>query len=565
MKKDYRRSLNRMTLYSSLATFVILVILPTIFIISFTFTRWNEIYVEVFANELIGNENWIQIQNVLIFSFKMAVCVVLFDLIFGIPLAYTLSRKKFPGKDLLEEIITLPLVIPTSGFGFATLISWTTAAGLGGFFGLETGLINLNLLIPLLNIPFLIFIVHVGLTLPYIVLTIRAKMDEVNPDFETASRTFGASSFTTFKRVLLPLTVPGIFSGSVMAFARSLGETGATMVVSGIYTTASIAIVRWVFEFKFAAASFLGCLLIVIAWILILPVELTVGMKIRSRAFRKITSGAGLKRMMLNLERFVSLRLSYVKDAAGLFIIIVTVIIPIVVVLHSIIPYWSQDPYTGKVTGSVLYQLFGPPNYFKSLMRATLTSFTVAAIATYIAMCIAIPLVFIIKKYRFGGLIRSILKIPLIVPTSALGLSVLLLWGPPGLGVVNPGIWLIILTHIVFSVPVIVEPAIAAYEGSQTVLLEDSARTLGATPYDVAETISIPLIKRGVLAGVILSFTHSIGETGATFIVMGRDITVPTLVVNMVEALAIPAALFASTYLIAISLILLLVFRWFSR
>jgi ABC-type spermidine/putrescine transport system permease subunit II len=162
-------------------------------------------------------------------------------------------------------------------------------------------------------------------------------------------------------------------------------------------------------------------------------------------------------------------------------------------------------------------------------------------------------------------LIRPILKIPLIVPTSALGLSVLLLWGPPGLGVVNPGIWLIILTHIVFSVPVIVEPAIAAYEGSQTVLLEDSARTLGATPYDVAETISLPLIKRGVLAGVILSFTHSIGETGATFIVMGRDITVPTLVVNMVEALAIPAALFASTYLIAISLILLLVFRWFSR
>jgi len=305
MKKDYRQSLNQMTLYSSLAAFAILVILPTIFIISFTFTRWNEIYFEVFANELIGNENWIQIQKVLIFSFKMAVSVVLFDLVFGIPLAYTLSRKKFPGKDLLEEIITLPLVIPTSGFGFATLITWTTAAGLGGFFGLETGLIDLNLLIPLLNIPFLIFIVHVGLTLPYIVLTIRAKMDEVNPDFETASRTFGASSFTTFKRVLLPLTVPGIFSGSVMAFARSLGETGATMVVSGIYTTASIAIVRWVFEFKFAAASFLGCLLIVIAWILILPVELTVGMKIRSRAFRKITSGTGLKRMTLNVERFL--------------------------------------------------------------------------------------------------------------------------------------------------------------------------------------------------------------------------------------------------------------------
>ncbi len=240
-------------------------------------------------------------------------------------------------------------------------------------------------------------------------------------------------------------------------------------------------------------------------------------------------------------------------------------IVPIFVVINSVVPYWNRDPYTGKVAGGVIYQLFGPPNYFKSLMRATLTSFSVASVSTYTAMCIAVPLVFIIKKYRFGRLIRSIVKIPLIVPTSALGLSVLLLWGPSGLGLVDPGIWLIILTHIVFSVPVIVEPAIAAYEGSQIVQLEESARTLGATPYDAAETISLPLIKRGVLAGVILSFTHSIGETGATFIVMGRDVTVPTLVVNMVEALAIPAALFASTYLIAISLLLLLVFRLISR
>lgn len=565
MKRDYRKSLSRMTLYSSLAAFTILVILPSIFIISFTFTRWNDIYLEVFANDLIGNENWIQIQRALLFSFKISAFTVLFDLIFGIPLAYILSRKKFFGKNILEDVITLPLVIPTSGFGFATLITWTTAAGLGGLLGFKSGIIALNQLIPIVNIPFLIFIVHVGLTLPYVVLTIRAKMEEVNPVFETASRTLGAVPFTTFKRILFPIALPGIFSGCVMAFARSLGETGATMVVSGIYTTASIAIVRWVFEFKFAAASFLGFLLIIIAWAVILPVELLVGRRIRSQAFKRISFGVGFRRTTLKIEHFISKRLNYVKDVASLSVIVITVIIPIFVVLNSIIPYWSQDPYTGKATGSVVYQLFGPPNYFKSLMRATLTSFTVASISTYIAACLAVPLVFIIKKYRFGGFIRSILKIPLIVPTSALGLSVLLLWGPPGLNLVNPGVWLIILTHIVFSVPVIVEPAIAAYEGSQIVLFEESARTLGATHYDAAETISLPLIKRGVLAGVILSFTHSLGETGATFIVMGRDITVPTLVVNMVEALAIPAALFSSTYLIVLSILLLLVFRWISK
>lgn len=565
VKTKPRRWFNPLVLYSSLTAFMFLVLLPTIFLISFTFTRWNEIYLEIFANPHIGNENWIQIQRVLLFSFKLSALTVLFDLIFGVPLAYMLARKRFAGKSLLEDIVTLPLVIPTSGFGFATLITWTTVAGLGGFLGLGSGLINLGYLIPLLKIPFLMFMVHIGLTLPYVVLTVKAKMEEVNPVYETASRTLGAPSFTTFRKILLPLALPGIFSGSVLAFARSLGETGATMVVSGIYSTASIAIVRWVFEFKFAPASFLGCLLILVAWALILPVELLMGSRLRFRGFKKLELGSGLRRVVPRLERTFSKKLNIVKDVASLSILVITVIIPVLVVLNSIIPYWSRDPYTGKVTGGILYQLFGPPNYFKSLVRATVTSFTVASTATYISVCLAIPLAFIIKKHRFGGLIRSVLKIPLIVPTSALGLSVLLLWGPSGLSLLNPGVWLTILTHIVFSVPVIVEPTIAAYEGSQIALFEESARTLGATSYDVAETISLPLVKRGVLAGAVLSFTHSLGETGATFIVMGKDITVPTLVVNMVEALAIPAALFSSAYLIGISLVLLVVFKWISK
>jgi len=222
---------------------------------------------------------------------------------------------------------------------------------------------------------------------------------------------------------------------------------------------------------------------------------------------------------------------------------------------------WNLDPDTGKVEGSVLYQLFGPSNYISALMRATLVSFASASIATYIATCIAIPTVFLIERNRFGRFLRAILRIPLIVPTSALGLSILLLWGPEGFSLAGPGIWLIVLTHIVFSVPVIVEPMLATFKGSGVPAFEGVARTLGATPYNAVETVSLPLLKRGILAGVILSFTRSLGETGATFLVMGSDVTIPPLVVNMVEALAIPAALFASTYLIGLSFILLLVFR----
>ena len=557
-------SLSNLIVFVTIVAFVFFVLLPTFYLISYVFLKWEEVQLDVFSNPIIGDENWRQILSVLFFSFRLSLSTVAFDLVFGIPLAYILARKKFRGKNLLEDFITLPLVVPTSGFGFATLITWTTVSGIGGLLGLNSGLMPLNAKVPLINVPFVLFIVHISLTLPYIVRTLKTKFQSIDITFETASRTLGASSLTTFRNILFPLSTSGVFSGAVLAFARSLGETGATLIVSGVSSTASIAIVRWTSEFKLATASFMGCLLVVIAWVSVLPVELYLNR--RRRAFHlSYELSASLSDNIMKLERFASRYLHRIKDFIPLIMVALTVIVPIVVVLNSVIFYWSADPYTGKVQGGVVYQLFGPSNYFGSILEATMTSIIVALTATFIAMCMAIPLSFIIKRRRFGDLIRTILKIPLIIPTSSLGLSVLLLWGSSGFNLVGSGVWLIILTHIVFSVPVIVESIIAAYEGSDIQMYEDSARTLGATAYNAIETVSIPLVKGGLLTGFILSFTRSLGETGATFIVMGSDITVPALVVNMVESLAIPAALFTSTYLIILSLGLLAIIRLLSR
>ena len=130
---------------------------------------------------------------------------------------------------------------------------------------------------------------------------------------------------------------------------------------------------------------------------------------------------------------------------------------------------------------------------------------------------------------------------------------------------VEPSVWLTILTHIAFSVPIVVEAVASTYESVGPERLEDVARTLGASPYVVAETVTLPLIKRGVVAGAVLAFAHSLGETGATFLVMGRDVTVPVLVVNMVESLALPAAMFTSAYLTALSVLMFAVVRLTSR
>ncbi|MFA5364006.1 MAG: ABC transporter permease subunit [Candidatus Bathyarchaeia archaeon] len=524
--------------------------------ISFTFTRWPEVYTEVFANPLIGDTNWIEILKYLGLSLRLALSAVVVDLVFGIPLAYILARKNFWGKGFLEDLITFTLVIPTSGFGFATLITWTSASGLGSLFGRT---VQIDSVVPYLNVPVLMLIIHIALTFPYIVKTLKAKLEDMSTLYEQASGTLGASPFTTFRKVLVPLTLPAIFSGTVLAFARSLGETGATLVVSGVFTTAPIAVISWVSQFKFGSAAFLGSLLIIVASAIILPVEFFIHRKgVSSFSF---FSWLHIEKKLQKFEDFASRKLSRVRDVIVVLFLIIVVIAPIVYVINSVAISWNSDPDTGRATESVVYQLFGPSNYFSALMDATLVSFASAGIATFVATCIAIPTVFLIVRSRFGRILRALLRIPLIVPTSALGLSILLLWGPGGMRLSDPGIWLIILTHIVFSVPVVVEPMLATFEGSDIPLYEEASTTLGASSYNTMESVALPLLKRGILTGVILSFTRSLGETGATFLVMGSDTTIPPLVVNMVESLAIPAALFASTYLIALAFIMLMIFR----
>lgn len=552
-----RKLLSRVGVTATVSSLLLFVFLPSFFLISFTFTRWPQVYSEVFANPLIGDTNWVEIQKYLWLSLRLAVSAVAIDLIFGIPLAYILARKNFWGKGFLEDLITFTLVIPTSAFGFATLITWTSISGIGALFG--RGIVEQNAVIPIFSVPLIMLIVHVALTFPYIVRTLKAKLEDLSTLYEQASGSLGASPLTTFRKVLLPLTLPAIFSGAVLAFARSLGETGATIAVSSVFTTAPIAVIQWVSQFNFGAAAFLGSLLIIVATAIILPIEFI--LQKQGISSFSIFSTLHIEKRLLNVEKFASKKLSRGRDIIILLFIILVVVIPIIVVLNSVVLSWNSDPDTGKVTESVNYQLFGPSNYFSALLNATVVSFASASIATYIAACIAIPTVFLIKRYRFGRLLRAILRVPLIVPTSALGLSILLLWGPGGFNLANPGIWLIILTHIVFSVPVIVEPMLATFEGSDIPIYEGASRTLGATQYNTVESISLPLLKRGIMAGIILSFTRSLGETGATFLVMGSNTTIPPLVVNMVEALAIPAALFASTYLIALSFILLMVFR----
>ena len=155
-------------------------------------------------------------------------------------------------------------------------------------------------------------------------------------------------------------------------------------------------------------------------------------------------------------------------------------------------------------------------------------------------------------------------SVPLVIPSSALGFAVFLLWGSLGLNLVTPGIWLIVMAHLTFTYPFSVRPLISYFENFDYSYYE-AGRTLGASDFASFRKVVLPLVRGGIFSAAILTFTRSISETGATLIVMGNSRTIPVYIIDLVESEALPAAAFAATVVIFISFLLLLLIRRIDR
>jgi molybdate transport system permease protein len=155
-------------------------------------------------------------------SMKISLWAVAAGLIPGIAAAYLLARKNFPGKLLLDGIIHVPLVIPPVVTGYILLIFFNDN-GPGG--KLLTKLFGSGIAFSWKGAV----VASLVMSFPLLVRSVRLSIESVDRGLEEASKTLGANPFKVFMTVTLPLSVPGIITGVVLAFARSLGEFGATI------------------------------------------------------------------------------------------------------------------------------------------------------------------------------------------------------------------------------------------------------------------------------------------------------------------------------------------------
>lgn len=167
---------------------------------------------------ILSDPEW---QAVLL-SLKVSSIAVLFSLPFGVLMAWILVRCRFPGKSLLDSLIHLPLVLPPVVVGYLLLIGLGRRGVIGQYlydwFGFSFAFSWRGAALASAVIAF-----------PLMVRAIRLALEAVDPRLEQAARTLGAGRWRVFFTITLPLTLPGVIVGTVLAFARSLGEFGATI------------------------------------------------------------------------------------------------------------------------------------------------------------------------------------------------------------------------------------------------------------------------------------------------------------------------------------------------
>jgi molybdate transport system permease protein len=161
-------------------------------------------------------------------SLLTSTVAIVFCLVLGLPLAWLLARVDFRGRGALRALVTGPLVLPPVVAGVA----------LRSAFG-RTGVIGA----PLLEwtgfaFPFTTYgvvLAHVFVSMPFVVIAIEGAFRSADPRYDAAAATLGATRWTTFRRVTVPLALPGVVAGAVLGWARSLGEFGATITFNGNY------------------------------------------------------------------------------------------------------------------------------------------------------------------------------------------------------------------------------------------------------------------------------------------------------------------------------------------
>ncbi|WP_111430830.1 sulfate ABC transporter permease subunit CysT [Rhodobacteraceae bacterium DSL-40] len=202
-------------------------------------------------------------------SFRVALAASLFNLVFGLALAWVLVRYRFWGRRFIDAAVDLPFALPTAVAG----ISLTALYAPNGAFG--QALAPLGIQVAYSELGIWMALVFIGL--PFVVRTVQPVIEELDRELEEASATLGAQRLATLRRVILPTLTPALLTGFALALARSVGEYGSVIFIAGNLPfkteIAPLLIVIRLEEYNYDAATAIGIAMLVISFAMLFAIN----------------------------------------------------------------------------------------------------------------------------------------------------------------------------------------------------------------------------------------------------------------------------------------------------
>jgi len=190
--------------------------------------------------------------------------------VFGLLVAWVLVRYRFPGRRLVDACVDLPFALPTSVAGIALTAVYAPTGWLG------ERLAPLGLQVAFTRLGVVVALTFIGL--PFVVRAVQPVLEDLDPEFEDAAASLGASRLQTFRHVLMPSILPALLAGTTLAFARALGEYGSVVFISGNlpYKTevVTLLIVARLEQFDYAGATAIATAMLAVSFLALLTINL---------------------------------------------------------------------------------------------------------------------------------------------------------------------------------------------------------------------------------------------------------------------------------------------------
>ncbi len=202
-------------------------------------------------------------------SFGLAFAAACVNLVMGTIVVWALVRYRFPGRRLFDAIVDVPFALPTAVAGVAL----TSLFAQKGWLGAPLAALGIKVAFT----PLGIFVAMIFIGIPFVVRTVQPVLIDLDPEIEEAAASLGASRWHIVTKVILPSLTPALLTGFALAFARAVGEYGSVIFIAGnlpnVSEIAPLLIVIRLSEFRYADATAIAVVMLVVAFLIILAVN----------------------------------------------------------------------------------------------------------------------------------------------------------------------------------------------------------------------------------------------------------------------------------------------------